>query len=314
MNFLQALRLDVQKWIDLFPLTKLREQARRFFPERLPHLRDSPKRDFGPHAETIENPFHVAVVEQLRAEAFAKSHALKVPTDVFVFAKGEPVHRGTTKIGGLPYWPADKAWPTGDSGKPMSFVSQICFADSADFIGPLPGHVLLVFADGAFGEDWWESDRNALRFEWANLGDDELLNAAQIPENRWKITPFHGIIHRTVDFDFGDDGMPESLWDSYSSPWQMAAVAGTKIGGLPCWIQDEEPLPGRFLCSIAALMPLKPLGCRPVQYFDAPLPPEYFIDRSTDKDEGACIIWGDMGSLYIFMDGDGSVHWTIQYG
>lgn len=61
-----------------------------------------------PHKLTgthVTSPFHLFAVETLRDQ-----HHLRVgpaiPTDVFVWAIGEPARREVTKIGGLPYWPA----------------------------------------------------------------------------------------------------------------------------------------------------------------------------------------------------------------
>src|SRR6266403_694498 len=56
-----------------------------------------------PSGEIVTSPCHLATVEQLRAECLSKRCLPTAPTDVFVFAKGEPPDRGVTKVGGLPF-------------------------------------------------------------------------------------------------------------------------------------------------------------------------------------------------------------------
>lgn len=85
-----------------------------------------------PGGERITSPHDIAVVEQLRAKAFAGGRCdpgRAIPTDVFVFSLGEPARREVTKVGGLPYRPAADPWPTHPSGRSMTFIGQLCFAD-----------------------------------------------------------------------------------------------------------------------------------------------------------------------------------------
>ena len=95
-----------------------------------------------PTGEMITSPHDMVVVELLRQEAFSRSgsspSAHSVPTDVFVFGKGEPASREVTKVGGVPYWPAARPWPASRTGKPLTFVAQ--------FASPTPAI-------------WWETSR-----------------------------------------------------------------------------------------------------------------------------------------------------------
>jgi hypothetical protein len=60
------------------------------------------------------------------------------PTTAFLWELGEGparyMHRGT-RIGGTPWWPADKPWPCDSEGLPLRFLAQIDFAVKH----PLPG-------------------------------------------------------------------------------------------------------------------------------------------------------------------------------
>src|SRR5258706_10769357 len=125
-------RLNLDHWKQRFPLPRLREKAGG----RLPGV------------PGISGPLDVAVLEQLRDASYANSPGIeRVPTDIFVWSRGEPDQRFVTKIGGLPYWGADTPWPLGPSGTPLTFVAQICFADSQDLTPHLPGDLLLMFTE-----------------------------------------------------------------------------------------------------------------------------------------------------------------------
>ncbi len=306
-------RVDVEKWSQLFSVRKLREEVRSHALKLWPHLQGWPtakaEREFRKHypsVASVETPYHIGVIEQLRAEVFSTQRPSGRLVDILAFAKGEPVHRAVSKVGGLPYWPSNREWPVGKSGLPMSFVSQICFSDSMDIVGKLPGEILLIFADGIFGKDWTECDKHGLHFEWMRLERQSLIEATQMPSNRWKLHPWHASIHRTFDYVADADLKLEEFEHFYG----ILTISGSKIGGIPEWIQGEERLPGNFLCTIGTLMPI---GKKPVPLLPYELPPEYYFDRVQDKDEGYFLVWGDMGTLYLSLNNDGVVHWTIQY-
>jgi Domain of unknown function (DUF1963) len=118
--------------------------------------------------EMVTSPYDLFAVETLRDRLdLRKGQAL--PTDVFVFGKGEAPRRDGTKVSGLPYWPVGRAWPNDSEGVPYRFLAQFNFADSHDLVGDLPGEVLLVFV-GEEGADWCAVDPPAVHFEWLPLG------------------------------------------------------------------------------------------------------------------------------------------------
>lgn len=306
-------RVEIRKWTGLYPLEQLREEAVCFVEQR---RAESPNnypdaaavanhvKLMSPGGEIVTSPFHIAVVEQLRAEAFSGSRFSKVPTDVFVFAKGEPQNRAVTKVGGLPFWPRSRAWPKGESKQPLSFVAQVCFADSKDLVGDLPGDVMLIFADGIYGEDWSDEDSEALRFEWVRTTETDLIRQSEIPKARWQLLPCYGAIHRTLDFV----DAYESVVDRYNQPYCVDVIEGTKIGGLPRWIQEEAELPGRFLCALGSI---QPESKRPYPFINVEQPFDYWsAERRKERD--LFLMWGDVGSLYVFLEDDGTIHWAIQ--
>lgn len=275
-------RFDIGSWIRRYPLDRLRAEAEAWVRKRaLEHPEDYPRSGdltrrynyFEPSGRIITVPKCIAVNEQLRREKRATFQSLPTrATDIFAFALGEPENRAATKFGGAPYRPASEPWPDNGSGK-MIFVGQICFADSKDIVGELPGDVLLVFAEKDGG--WFDDE--TLMFEWYELGLTNLIDPADVPQV--EITPTHGQIHRTVDFEGDIDELSELL------VWE-----GTKIGGVRVSIQDEEPL-GAYLCSMGSLNP----GDCP----DQPL-----VNATGDQlrahGPDRLLMWGDVGLLTIY--------------
>jgi len=95
-----------------------------------------------PDPGEITSPYDLFAVELLR-DRWNSHVGQSVPTDVFVFGKGQPPRPECTHIGGDPFWPLGREWPTDASGKPYLFFGQINFADSKDLVGELPGDLLL---------------------------------------------------------------------------------------------------------------------------------------------------------------------------
>jgi hypothetical protein len=294
--------VDLAAWKATFPLENLRGRARQY-------VLDRQARNPGsyPNQEAIErhialmqpggaivcDPYRLAVVEQIRAEV-AATHSLGPPitTDVVLFREGEPSKREVTKAGGLPYWPSNKQWPRAVDGRLMRFVAQFCFLDSRDITCQLPGDIMVIFEAGNYLSDWDGSDPSALRCEWLSFGHDALIERMPMREEDCYPASY-GALHRTADY-------PEarSAFDNYKSPWNLAVLEGTKIGGIPRWIQSAEELPGRFLCALG--------GGR-------------YATTDTEREaalgpwnRGGPPDWGDMGSIYFFIDSQNQIHWTVQ--
>jgi hypothetical protein len=296
-------RLDLARWIREFPAAQARQAARdhvlhrhREDPGRYPNQEALERhiRLLSPGGEIVTGPREVALVEQLREEAFSKRpyEGRRLATDVFVFARGEAPRRETTKVGGLPYWPAGRAWPTGANGRALTFIAQLCFADSLDLTGPLPGDLLLVFGDehAVFGQEV-----GRLRFEWLPLGVPRLADAQEIPETGLHLLPCHGVVHRTADFP---DAGP--WFEAYRHGSQLAVIEGTKIGGVAAWIQDEPELPGRYLCSLGSISP-------------NPRHPFPYVNVSTLSEyEDETLMWGDVGTVFVSLDEAGSAFGATQ--
>jgi hypothetical protein len=294
-------QLDIERWIHEFPLGKAREEARQFVEQR---RQQDPKEYRNqkavddhialmmPEGEIICSPYDIAVVEQLRREALAGKQVAGIPTDIFLFAKGEAPRRDLTKLGGLPYWPASEPWPRAEDGALLTFIGQISFIDSRDIVNSLPGDILLFFAPSE--SEWLDPDDSTVEFFWVSEGDNTLITPEMVPQFEFAIPPSYGVIYRTVDYP-GQDG----LFNQFNGSDNIAVLEGFKIGGAPRWIQDEEDMPGNFLCDFGSLSFGK------TQY------PFTNVSEPADPRQHHGPMWGDMGSLYVFLDGE-ETYLTIQ--
>jgi hypothetical protein len=223
-----------------------------------------------------------------------------VPMDVFVMADGEPENRWVTKIGGLPYRPAGLEWPTTSDGSPSFFLAQFDFTDSCDIVGDLPGDLLLVFADDPDGAV------KPCHFEWHALEEENLITAAEIPKHRFSFAPCYGHIHRTENFPHAKElrspgqEYPKcrglDVWAAYHVPQYQA----TQIGEAPFYIQPrDENQPGRIICTISSVHPDGYKTYPFLNRHDALLP---------DERHGKYLMMGDVGSIFVSIDDDGSLH------
>ena len=331
--------IDIEKWIAIAPLEIAEAHLRAAYEEeerirrewynnlteeqktdqrRVQHLvRDLQEQSFErgmPKFDNLVSPITLAYIEQYRTRhKFDEQGWRSRPVDVIVWALGEPPKRHWTKIGGLPYRPADLVWPTilpddgpypAKSGEPMTFLAQINFSESRDlFFPPLPGDVLLVFAeDDTFSRD------EALHFEWYRLGipEENLIAANDVALPAWECVTCHGFYHRTVDY-FSD--VPEECY--YFPRSRAALLDASKIGGIPCLVQSnleefESEMHAsnkQFLAQIRSLYP--PTN----QYY--PWLNQYEPLSECRKD--FTLELSDDGSIYLFIDQEGQISWTIEY-
>ena len=251
--------------------------------------------------EIIASPFHLFAVETLR-NRYRLRYPAGIPTDVFVFAEGEPLRREVTKIGGLPYWPASRPWPRSRKGFPYLFIAQFCFADSRDLFKRLPGDVLLLFIPSQKEEeDFFGSLCGRLHFEWMQRGEGRLIRESEIPERESLYQPprLYGVIHRTADYPKSEK---RARHLEVRGEYRLSVLEATKIGGVARFIQPVARKERRLLCQLCSVQPAP----------DLPYP---WVNRkkrmTVDFDANGIysneFTFGDMGSLYIFLNRDGSV-------
>jgi len=286
-------RLDIVRWKSFFSIPRLRQAAGGKTPE----------------ACILSGPYDIAVLEQLREASYARLPGIeRVPADVFVWSRGESDQRAVTKIGGLPYRIAEKLWPVAPSGTVMTFVAQICFADSRDIVPSLPGDNLLIFTEAKnWGDEaeplydfMGESEEDSfLLFEWTSLTTLPLVTRQDIPVTGLQILPCYGSIHRSWDYP-QIDGFAYPDIAQHIPP----VFEATKIGGI-CPRQDEEyhGTEGYF-CSLSSLD----------NEIHQPFPflnvPEAISWEEWQHSNPLRI--GDVGLINLFLHPDGSVRWTFH--
>jgi len=291
-------RLDIERWIQLFSVPRMREAGEK------------------PEACIISGPYDIAVLEQLRAAAYGTEPAMeRVPTDVFVWSRGEAENRAVTKIGGLPYREADKPWPVAPSGAPLTFVAQICFADSRDITPALPGDILLIFAEGKewrpysgevdYNFAWGDGDErdSAVHLEWVNLGDTSLNIVDEVPRTGWQIMTCYAAIHRTWDYPTADGFAYPNVADHIPT-----AFEATKIGGTCPWLDEledagEVPV-GEYLCSLSSI---SPEIHKPFPFLSVPDPISW-----EEWSHSHPLMIGDVGLMNFFVNTYGDLRWTAH--
>ena len=252
--------------------------------------------------ELITSAFDLYAVETLRDR-----HSLRVgdphPTDIFVFGKGEPVAPACTKIGGRPFWPNDRDWPSASDGSLCHFLAQFNFADSLDIIDcNLPGTILLLLTENE--DDWlWADD--GLTFHWVSA-DVTPRNDLVVPSTVGSAGPFYAVRHRSADYPDAADAAYEL---DVSVGYNLPVLNGTRIGGLPHFIQGGDDSPGRFLCQLGSIQ-----AAPNVPYPWANLRDALDLQFNNDGIYGDdnCAVFGDMGSVYLFVDDNGAVSRSFE--
>jgi hypothetical protein len=238
----------------------------------------------------------------------------RVPTDVFVWSRGESANRAVTKTGGLPYREAGKPWPHTSSGAPLTFVAQICFADSHDITPGLPGDILLIFAEGkewgyngegGYDFAWGDGDErdSAVHFEWANLHDSPLITRDEVPPTGWQIMPCSAAIHRTSDYPTADGFAYPDIADHISTVFEA-----TKIGGICPWLDELEAsgeVPnGEYLCSLSSI---SPEIHKSYPFLNVPEPITW-----EEWSHSHALMIGDVGLMNFFIKNNGDLQWTAH--
>ena len=221
----------------------------------------------------------------------ATTAAHELATDVFVWARGEPPNPAMTKIGGVPYRPRSSPWPRDREGKPVRLIARALLCGFPRYPrrparrrpSDLRGRRHPARRAGTTGV------RMAQPWDWRTRLRGPADGGQRAPDG------YYGVIHRTEDWP----DVLEEIPGRYRCPWLLSVFEGTKIGGLPRFIQDEPTPAGRFLCA---------LGSISANYSAYPLINGLEPTGWSDRD----LIIGDMGSLYLFLDPQGRVHAESQ--
>lgn len=176
-----------------------------------------------------------------------------IPVDLFLFGVGESRYRGSSKLGGLPYYDRRKPWPTDELGNPLPFLAQFNFACSHDVIkSRCPADILLIF-----GNLPCESIHDVkLAFRWAHPLAEEFLVQKSDVRRHAPFTPLYSNRWRTTSYvnaeAFADSQAFEIDPDDYCILRPFAA----QIGMGPFMLSSLET--GLLTDLIAYLPPIDP--------------------------------------------------------
>ena len=270
---------DINDWLPRFPL---RPEYGRF------------------SGMLVASPSQICNNEQLRQAAHDQyDWGPAVPVDVFILADGEPQDRNVTKVGGLPYRPANLAWPSEADGSPLTFLAQFDFTDSFDIVGETPGEVLLVFTPDS-DED---GPIDSLHFEWHPLGLTDLIRAGTVPRPNWRFKPCYGYRYRTVSYpkakrksELETNMYPMCQGLEIWSDYHLLQFQAMQIGRAPFFIQQgDDQLPRKMLCTINSICIA---ADTPFPWINHPRPLPLNDWRAFHE----YLTMGDTGCIYISID------------
>ncbi len=276
------------------------------------------------HHAAVNSAKGLAKVLQIRSLAAQQPEAdfgEPVACDVFLHAVGEPPRRDVTKIGGLPYRPAGKPWPTFGEGLARTFLAQFCFRDSLDIVGKFPGDILLIFTQD--NDLYWPDDgpEPLFLFEWYPLGLTDLIQQEMLPPQPWKILPRHGYRYRTQGYP--SVRAAESVAKivaphiesrlrhlSIDTARAVCELDGAKIGRIPHWPSGGShgerviELAGRHLCTLTDHVPDLE---SPYPWVNHPEP------DTTHSEQESRLLWRDGAVINFSIDEQGQMDWAVRF-
>jgi hypothetical protein len=274
-----------------------------------------PKPEWQPSGRMITSPIDLWEVEEARDDVGRDTMGEPVPVHTFLWSVLPPTKPYLTKLGGVPWRPADRAWPRDPRGKPYTFVAQFCFADSRHLVSSkLPGDVLLVFF-----EEWnsWTGENVVL--EWSDLAIDNPLEAIDVPAQELPVPNYTGVIYATDEYPDGRERVYEAL-EGRNAVWMVADTQSTKIGRSTYFVQNDPRRPGEeLLCTLSSVSPA-PTGLDKtrasarwplldLERYATPTEPPDIDYWSTEM-----MVFADEGAQYFLIDREGRVRVTGDCG
>lgn len=204
-------------------------------------------------------------------------------------------------FGGNPYFEMGESWPTTEDDKPLDFVFQVFNSNELE----LPENIALV----QFFYDWevspWDSEENGWLVKIYHKVDQHKIEFISRPEELTE-SPFCKIecipTQSLPDWEgidlYKNEALKLSCVLNDDSPWDIYenVVSGligkqdyqSQFGGYPKWIQGEAT---------------------PFNAEGKPLKLLFQID----SEEKANLMWGDMGSIYVFYEEETErIEFTLQ--
>lgn len=230
---------------------------------------------------------------------------IALPTCIILLGKGPASNHLATRFGGLPLISSAEGWPEEDSGAPMTFLGQFNFEDSLyQFEGDLPGDVLQLFGSSQWKTPFRTKDLKAIWKTKEEL-DTQVMSA---PSGCEVLPEFFGVFHTSYDFVFA----PNSA--GAESTTQIANA--TKIGGLPWHIQgslteinDDNSAGPVLLCQFNSIQARHGV---PYPWLNQAAPYSARVKNAGVQAQDNSIIFGDKGSIYVYLSDDGETYCEFE--
>lgn len=271
-----------------------------------------PRPEWRPSGQVITSPVHLWEVETARDEVGRERMGEPLPVHLFLWSVLPPLRPYLTRLGGVPWRPAARPWPTNRRGKPCIFVAQFCFADSRHLVAPrLPGDVLLVFF--ADWDSWTGAD---IVLEWSDCTIEHPMAPRAVPPQELTVPQLSGVVCEFAEYPHGRDRVDEVLRHRF--PYLVAVTQATKIGRASFFIQADRRLAGEeLLCTLSSVLPA---DCDGGERRATARWPQLDLERyatptAPPDDDGWSIermTFGDLGALYFWIDRDGRVRVTAD--
>lgn len=203
-----------------------------------------------------------------------------------------------SKVGGVPYFPKEKVWPTNEEGLPLFFLAQLNFAEMPRIANFPPRGIVQFFIcdDDLYGMDFDEGenqDRFRVIFHADPVDDlDQLIRSTPTKGFDFELLPHHPDETFSLQFSIEEEVMPmtdyrfserfgggffqqfgEREWEVYEDFGRKVRSDGHKVGGYAYFTQDD---PRRASDPMLLLFQL-------------------------DSDELMDLMWGDMGVAHFFI-------------
>jgi hypothetical protein len=234
-----------------------------------------------------------------------------VPADIFLW-QVQPTKPWLTKLGGTPYWPQGKPWPTNPStDTPFTFIAQFCFLDSLDLLPPdLPGDLLTVFFKNA--EAPFDS-QSSIRFEWLRIAECKPSPQDDCPRPSFKVPELFGVRYRGSEYPQAVDEFEKI---DCGQSYLLAVSQSTKIGTEAWWIQGMPDVPEE--CHlIATLNSLELVSMKEPRRWPL-IDLEVLPPTQKSKHDGHYgwnayeMMLGDVGCIYILHGKSGVTYWRFD--
>lgn len=249
--------------------------------------------------ERVGSIFNIWSNKTLRERFFGEANEEKQEADIFVWGRGEPTNKASTKFAGTPIY---------HEGIPhnLGYVGQLSLGDSNDLIlKSIPGDLLVIWSDDEF--PYGEIECRLVKGSEIEINENIPICAAVK-----HLEPFYGVRYRTWDPNWKRSDLSAEyelvghfgprlfrLW-----PWDA-----TKVGGIPS--NRDLCKPGNLFLGQLNSIQAEPEVEFPWVNQREPLPVSNAKGNGYSSQSNS-FSFGDMGRLSFLLDDNGCVQVELE--